>query len=403
MVHDVRMTVASRPGRSVFAALASAVCLAGLLGSCSGGAGSAGTSRTDSQRVTSRSDAEAGTEAETGTDDGTSGGGHGGAIAERGADPAEGGADPAGDGAPAVPSPGCSSAAMAPVTKERRTLTVDGAQRWYLVTVPPEATDPAPLVLDFHGLSEGAEFHSRTSGYSELAAEEGFVVAFPHGSRALASWSVDPAGSNADTRFIDDLVAQLGDDLCIDTSRIYATGLSNGAVLSSVLGCTRAGAFAAVAPVAGVSFPDPCDPGVPVPLITFHGTADPILMYNGGVGGVLPELLSGKPITPTTLPAPDLDGAGFPAAAAAWATANGCGEFTDERVSETIVHRVWDCPRLGETEFWIVLGGGHTWPGSDGLIGGFSQIFGSTTMEIDATRLSWEFFERHRRTAVADG
>ena len=66
-------------------------------------------------------------------------------------------------------------------------------------------------------------------------------------------------------------------------------------------------------------------------------------MFNGGVGGVLPELLSGKPITPTSSPVPDLNGTGYPAAAAA----NGCGEFTDDRVCETIVRRVWNCPQAG--------------------------------------------------------
>jgi polyhydroxybutyrate depolymerase len=213
----------------------------------------------------------------------------------------------------------------------------------------------------------------------------------------LASWTVDPTGANADARFVDALVARLGEDLCLDTSRVYATGLSNGALLSSALGCSRATTFAAIAPVAGVAFPEQCDPATAVPMITFHGTADPILLFNGGVGQVLPELLSGKPITPTTLPPADLDGVGYPAAAAAWAEANGCGEPTDEQVSDAIVHRVWDCPDGAGTEMWIVLGGGHTWPGSDALTGPISQIVGSTTEEIDASELSWEFFTRQRR------
>jgi polyhydroxybutyrate depolymerase len=286
---------------------------------------------------------------------------------------------------------------MAPVTQERRTVEVDGAERWYLLTVPSDPASPAPLVLDFHGLSEGAELHARTSGYDVVAEREGFVVAYPHGSGSLASWTVDPTGANADARFVDVLVARLGDDLCLDTSRVYATGLSNGALLSSSLGCSRASTFAAIAPVAGAAFPEQCDPAGAVPMITFHGTADPILLFNGGVGQVLPELLSGKPITPTTLPPADLDGAGYPAAAAAWAEANGCGEPADEQVSDAIVHRVWDCPDGADTEMWIVLGGGHTWPGSDALTGPISQIVGSTTEEIDATELSWEFFGRQRR------
>jgi polyhydroxybutyrate depolymerase len=305
--------------------------------------------------------------------------------------------DPSAADAPAVPSPGCGKGPAAPVVQERRTVEFEGAERWYLLTVPFEVRSPAPLVLDFHGLSEGAELHARTSGFDAVAQREGFVVAYPHGSGVLASWTVDPTGANSDARFVDGLLARLGEDLCLDTSRVYATGLSNGALLSSALGCSRATTFAAIAPVAGVAFPQECEPAAAVPMITFHGTADPILLFNGGVGQVLPELMSGKPITPTTVPPADLDGAGYPAAAAAWAEANGCGKPADEQVSGTIVHRRWDCPDDAGTEMWIVLGGGHTWPGSDALTGPISQIVGSTTEEIDASELSWEFLRRQRR------
>lgn len=308
----------------------------------------------------------------------------------------------------AVPSPGCSAApagAGQPVTLQRRALDVAGTERWYLLTVPTAAAatgtgaKPAPLVLDFHGLAEGAEFHSKSSGYNELAQQKGFVVAFPNGTGQMAAWNIEASGPNPDADYVQALVAGLGHDLCIDTSRVYATGLSNGALLSSVLGCRQSSVFAAVAPVAGVIFPPNCAPDHPMPIMSFHGTADPILRFNGGVdGAALAAALSGQAVSTTTV-APDLAGPGYPEAIGKWAAANGCKVFTDTKVSDTVIHRVWACPETGETEFWIVLGGGHTWPGSEGLAApGIAKIVGVTTNDISATKESWDFFSRHQRT-----
>jgi polyhydroxybutyrate depolymerase len=184
----------------------------------------------------------------------------------------------------------------------------------------------------------------------------------------------------------------------VDTSRTYATGLSNGAFMSSVLACTRSETFAAVAPVAGVVHPPDCAPDRPVPLLGLHGTADPLLPFNGSVSaGALAGIESGGGVTTTAPPPADLDGAGYPASTAQWASANGCRDHTDDRIADSVVRRVWDCPEGGEVAFLMIEGGGHTWPGSDALTGEeIVAIVGPTNMEIDATALAWEFFGGHR-------
>ncbi|MBS1838243.1 MAG: hypothetical protein JST64_11185, partial [Actinobacteria bacterium] len=151
--------------------------------------------------------------------------------------PAEGSGTP--PGAPS-PSPGCGRSTAPPVTDERRTVTSSGVERWYLLTVPPAHTgsQPLPLLVDFHGLTEGAEVHTRMSGFDQLAGPDGFVLATPNGTKDPVQWSVAPTG-NVDVTFVDDLVDQLGRQLCLDLSRVYATGLSNGAMFSSVLACQR--------------------------------------------------------------------------------------------------------------------------------------------------------------------
>lgn len=307
-----------------------------------------------------------------------------------------------------VPSPGCSSEPPAAVRLERRTVAVAELERWYLVTVPDVAAkgEPLPLVIDFHGLAEGATAHAELTGLGPLGEREGFVSVFPQGSGNLDGWAAVPGGSaagpNVDVDFVVTLLDRLERDLCVDLSRVYAVGVSNGAMLVSMLVCRMADRFAAVAPIAGITVYDDCEPSDPVPALTMHGTADPILMFNGGVGDLV-KLVSGgggaapTTVVPTTTAPVDLDGPGYPANAAVWADRNGCDpDPTDDDVTAEVLHRMWDCPEGAEVEMYIVDGGGHAWPGSE-LSKALVAITGYTTFDIDATELVWSFLSAHHR------
>lgn len=313
----------------------------------------------------------------------------------------DGSADPTGAGAPPDPSPGCDGEATAQADLREVTLDVDGTSRRYLVSSPAwDGGDPLPLVLDFHGLAEGAEVHAQMSQLGPMGVDEGFVTVFPHGTGEPVRWSTDlgPDPANADLAYVTALLDSVEAERCVDTARVYATGLSNGAMMSSAVACAMADRIAAIAPVAGVQMPDGCDPARPVPVLTFHGTADPILLFNGGINrDALGPALGGDeadPATTTTLPPADLEGPGYPETVGRWAAANGCDEsFTDEDVSDTVVLRTYECPPEAPVEFYIVEGGGHSWPSSE-----FSQAIGSivgpTTFDVDASELAWEFFQR---------
>src|SRR5918993_830133 len=192
------------------------------------------------------------------------------------------------DGA-AEASAGCGTSTNkgVPGVEVAHTINVRGAERRYLLTTPSahDGNTPLPVVLDFHGLLEGAEVHANMSQWSALAEEEGVVAVFPHGTGDPIHWETDISDpdDNDDLAYTDAVLAELGEQLCIDESRVYATGLSNGAMFTSALLCTRADLFAAAAPVAGLTDMDSCDPSRPVPVLTYHGTADPILLFNGGV------------------------------------------------------------------------------------------------------------------------
>ena len=369
----MRRTPRSTPLALTAAALAAALVLAACSGSSEaggssdGGAGTTGAKESSSSTTTAVTAAPAGAKA---------------------------------DGPP-VPSAGCGESVQDGVLEEKQFL--DDSDRWFLLTTPDDIDQdtPLPLVLDFHGLAEGAEVHARMTELPKYGQQHGFIVASPQGTGSPVRWAVDPdVEANADLQYTADLLDQLESELCIDTSRVYSTGLSNGAFMSSVLACTMADRFAAVAPVAGLIRPESCDPSRPVPVLAFHGTADPILLFNGGVGDRLNNVLGGGSITdaPTgdekPIPEADLDGAGYPKAAQEWATGNGCtGTPTDDDLSATVIERTWDCPPDGVVEFLIVEGGGHTWPGSE-FSNKLADIMGATDMETDANELIWQFFQR---------
>jgi polyhydroxybutyrate depolymerase len=309
-------------------------------------------------------------------------------------------------GAP-VASAGCSASSRAPspapVTELRRNITVDGVARWYLLTTPPThpGARPLPVVIDLHGLSEGATLHALTSQFGAAAKTKGFIAVFPNGTGSPVGWDIAPATAshpNPDIDFMNAMLDSLEASLCIDTSRVYASGLSDGALMTSLLACTMAKRMAAFAPVAGIDMVSPCHPGRRVPIVAFHGTADPILLFNGGIGTtVLNHALGSGPAPPTTTPPPvDLHGKGYPASVAAWAAKDGCNRrSTDTKVSPHVILRTYRCPPGASVEFYIVVGGGHGWPGST-ISAAVASITGPSTFEINATDIIWRFFGQHR-------
>jgi polyhydroxybutyrate depolymerase len=165
----------------------------------------------------------------------------------------------------------------------------------------------------------------------------------------------------------------------IDSSRIYANGLSNGGGMSFVLSCTMSDRIAAVGLV-GAAHLLPwnwCTDPHPVPMIAFHGTDDPAVPYNGGTSWVAPERFPS-----------------IPGWTANWARRNRCeSKPVDSAVAAHVTRRQYvSCADDAAVVLYTIQGGGHTWPGGKPLPEWF---VGSTSNEIDATRLMWEFFRQH--------
>ncbi len=170
-------------------------------------------------------------------------------------------------------------------TEERgieRTLTVDGQPRAYILDVPKAAIEhrPAPLLIDFHGFQHSAAGVWRVSEFRRLGEERGFITAYPQGlpvellGREGAGWEIFATEGNRDLRFVEELIRQLGEELCLDLSRVYATGFSNGGFLTHLLACQMADRIAGIAPVGAGIVDVPCKPVRPVRVIVHHGVRD---------------------------------------------------------------------------------------------------------------------------------
>ena len=286
-----------------------------------------------------------------------------------------------------------------------RTLTVDGDERDYLLSIPA-SYDPAkrtPLIFDFHGLGSDKEEQALYSGLSRKAGAAGYIVITPDGTGAIRHWSLPPLpGGVADVDFVKQMLATTSRTLCIDAKRVYATGISNGAIFSTALACALPGRLAAIAPVAGVNGTKVCAAGTPrTSVLAFHGTADPIVPYAGGryfagantadphepAGGTsaLGELFGGLRAQPVDR------------AVANWAAFDGCGKPpTTTWVAADVQHVTYPhCPANGAVALYRVVSGGHTWPGAIPVT---NFRLGATTRSVDATDVMLRFFGTHPRS-----
>ncbi|MGZ8763422.1 MAG: alpha/beta hydrolase family esterase [Acidimicrobiia bacterium] len=263
---------------------------------------------------------------------------------------------------PVPPAPGgpkgtgCGKTATAGALQAKKLLS-GGVARDYFLTVPStyDKNVKAPVVLNFHGHGSTATEQYLYTQLDAKGAARGFIVVTPNGIDE--QW--DYTAPSVDFTYAADLVRYLDSVLCIDDNRVFTTGISNGGAFSSSVVCQTGIGFGAFASVTALT--PACANGVQVPMLAFHGTADPVVPYS--IAG---------PFT------------------ASWATRNGCNATPVEtRIEPDIQKRRFvGCAAGLSATLYSVEGGGHTWP--DGLVD--LPQFGPTTRTIDASDLILDFF-----------
>ena len=260
-----------------------------------------------------------------------------------------------------VPGAACG---LAPIAGVEQQLVSGGRPRTYRLFVPPGFSDRMrlPLVLDLHGSGGNAAGQAKTSGFETVAAREGFAVATLQADGGR--WNVPVAeGRPDDVLYASDVIDHVSGTVCIDPARVYATGFSGGGRMSSLLACRLNARIAAIAPMAALRWPGPCE-GRPVPIITFHGLADKQNPYVGQVAGRGGEWVES-----------------VPDALAGWSRHNRCGAnaIEEDPPGPLSTIRYAGCADDAEVRLIRIDGLGHTW----------------ARTEVDATAAMWDFFKRH--------
>ena len=275
-----------------------------------------------------------------------------------------------------------------------RSLQAGSQKRPYLIHFPKgyDPRTPTPMVLALHGATMNGPMMAWFSGLNTKADEAGFIVVYPNGTGRHWSftWNAGTCCGSAVQKNIDDVafINALLDDLIhgfnVDPQRIYATGMSNGAMMAYRLAGELSNRIAAIAPVSGPMGTRTCQPNRPVPILHFHGTDDEFSPFNGGTGKKSLFRNASYSVEHSIQ---------------TWVKLNGCNETpTTDVLSKNgdemrVTRTTYEAAQNGADVVLVVIeGGGHTWPGKNSP----ARSLGKSALNISANDLMWEFFQKHK-------
>lgn len=255
-----------------------------------------------------------------------------------------------------------------------------GIMRYYRYFVPAtySSNDTAELVVNMHGYTSNALQQQSYSDMNSVADTAGFIVVYPDGvNNAWNSFLIGGGSSADDVGFIDALLDNFIANYNIDTTRMYACGMSNGGFMSYRLACELSDRVAAIASVTGLldlGLMNTCNPSRPMPVLQIHGTNDPTVPYYGG----------------STFSTVD-------STVSYWVYKNNCPTTaiidsipdyvtTDNSTAIRYSYQFGDAN--SRVQLIKIVDGAHTWPGANITIG-------TTNQDIDASEEIWKFFSHY--------
>lgn len=296
-------------------------------------------------------------------------------------------------------------------TGEMGTITHDGIERRYRIHVPEglDARRNAPLLVVFHGGGGNAAVASRM-GFTELADREKIVVLYPEAT--AGHWNDgrkgelirEKAGKIDDVGFVIALIEKVRGEYRIDAKRIYATGFSNGGMMSHRMAIERADVFAAIVPGIGgiakeMATPEKFRPTEPISVMIIQGTEDPLVPYGGGKvapGGLLGLRKGGNQDRGEIV--------STEAAVELWRKANGIGYATEQvelpdkdRNDGCRLERITypEGKKGAKLTLIRMVGAGHTIPGGVQYLP--ERVIGKTCRDADGVEMIWGFFKEIRK------
>lgn len=283
-----------------------------------------------------------------------------------------------------------------PTVSKADSIKVDELERDFIIHYPSgyKSGDRIPAVIILHGGGGRGKGMSKLTGFDNVSNDYYFAAVYPDGIEK--SWNdgreitkhIKDGKLVDDVKFISCLIDTLVRKYSIDSSCIYVTGISNGGIMSFRLGCELSDKIAAIAPVAASMTEleyNGCSPSKTIPVMIIFGDEDPLVPFNGG------EIMRkrGKVV-------PVKESVDF------WVRFDGCSQ----EPAKTEVDSVDDetkAIRYSYTEgsngievvYWLIKGGGHTWPGGIQYLP--SLIVGKVSKEINASLEIWKFFDSARK------
>lgn len=272
-----------------------------------------------------------------------------------------------------------------PANAQLDTLMHNGKERYYLLKIPSGYSgEKTPMIIAMHGGLGSAMNLQDQSQLSVKCDDAGYIVVYPEGVKSplgIRTWNAGVCCGYAaqnnidDVGFISKLIDEIKTKVNIDTTRVYATGMSNGGFMSYRLACELSDKIAAIAPVAASMTVSNCVPKRPVPTIHFHSKKDESILYQGGVGNGLSKHYN-----------PPLDSIFH-----AFSQHFKCKDSASRVVAGKFGHTKWStCSCNAAIDYYLTEDGGHSWPGGKKTV-----IGDDVSMFVDASGLMIEFFNHH--------
>lgn len=258
-------------------------------------------------------------------------------------------------------------------------LLVSGKTRQYLlhdVQTHSATVTALPLVILLHGSGLTSAEMRAASSMDSIADSRNFLVAYPQGSGSPSDWNAGTCcgaafdGNVDDIAFIKAVIADVSAKLSVDKKRIYVGGFSDGARMAYRVACEMSAQIAAVAAVSGSLVTQKCAPTRKMPVIAFHGTADPSVFYDA------PSASAFLNTAPT-------GAAALPPAVHFWMSSALCKTIAAFQFTPSTA-RSSGISCSADVILYSTKGGGHAWPGPE------------LGYDFSASPLIVDFFQAHK-------